>query len=109
MSDIQLKITDRDGKTHNVIAPVDMAMNLMEVIRSYELAPEGTIGVCGGMAMCASCQCYINSNHSLPKMEDEEEAMLSEAFNVTEISRLGCQIQVTNEIDGLEITIAPEE
>ena len=109
MSDIQLKITDRDGKTHNVIAPVDMAMNIMEVIRSYELAPEGTIGVCGGMAMCASCQCYINSNHSLPEMEDEEEAMLSEAFNVTEISRLGCQIQVTNEIDGLEITIAPEE
>ena len=101
MSDIQLKITDRDGKTHNVIAPVDMAMNLMEVIRSYELAPEGTIGVCGGMAMCASCQCYINSNHSLPEMEDEEEAMLSEAFNVTESSRLGCQIQVTNEIDGL--------
>ena len=82
MSDIQLKITDRDGKTHNVIAPVDMAMNIMEVIRSYELAPEGTIGVCGGMAMCASCQCYINSNHSLPEMEVEEEAMLSEAFNV---------------------------
>ena len=109
MSDIQLKITDRDGKTHNVIAPVDMAMNIMEVIRSYELAPEGTIGVCGGMAMCASCQWYINSNHSLPEMEDEEEAMLSEAFNVTENSRLGCQIQVTNEIDGLEITIAPEE
>ena len=109
MSDIQLKITDRDGKTHNVIAPVDMAMNIMEVIRSYELAPEGTIGVCGGMAMCASCQCYINSNHSLPEMEDEEEAMLSEAFNVNENSRLGCQIQVTNEIDGLEITIAPEE
>ena len=109
MSDIQIKITDRDGKTHNVIAPVDMAMNIMEVIRSYELAPEGTIGVCGGMAMCASCQCYINSNHSLPEMEDEEEAMLSEAFNVNESSRLGCQIQVTNEIDGLEITIAPEE
>ena len=109
MSDIQLKITDRDGKTHNVIAPVDMAMNLMEVVRSYELAPEGTIGVCGGMAMCASCQCYINSNHNLPEMEDEEEAMLSEAFNVNERSRLGCQIPVTNEMDGLEITLAPEE
>ena len=109
MSDIQLKITDRDGKTHNVIAPVDMAMNLMEVVRSYELAPEGTIGVCGGMAMCASCQCYINSNHNLPEMEDEEEAMLSEAFNVNETSRLGCQIPVTNEMDGLEITLAPEE
>ncbi len=109
MSDIQLKITDRDGKTHSVIAPVDMAMNLMEVIRSYELAPEGTIGICGGMAMCASCQCYINSNHLLTVMQDEEEAMLSEAFNVKENSRLGCQIQITKDIDGLEVTIAPEE
>ena len=109
MSDIQLKITDREGKTHNVVAPVDMAMNLMEVIRSYELAAEGTIGVCGGMAMCASCQCYINSHHNLPIMEDEEEAMLSEAFNVTEKSRLGCQIPVTSDLDGLEFTISPEE
>ena len=109
MPDIQLKITDRDGKIHNVMAPIDMAMNLMEVIRSYELAPEGTIGVCGGMAMCASCQCYITSNHCLPMMEDEEEAMLSEAFNVTDKSRLGCQIAINQELDGIELTIAPEE
>jgi ferredoxin len=109
MSDIKLKITDRDGKTHNVMAPIDMAMNLMEVIRSYELAPEGTIGVCGGMAMCASCQCYVNSSHQLPSMEEDEEAMLSEAFNVNEKSRLSCQISITNEIEGLEVTIAPEE
>ena len=109
MSDIQIKITDRDGKIHNVMAPIDMAMNLMEVIRSYELAPEGTIGVCGGMAMCSSCQCYITSNHSLPMMEDEEEAMLSEAFNVTDKSRLGCQIAINQELDGIELTIAPEE
>ena len=108
MSDIQLKITDRDGKTHNVIAPVDMAMNIMEVIRSYELAPEGTIGVCGGMAMCASCQCYINSNHSLPEMEDEEEAMLSEAFYVKNSSRLTCQIPITKGLKDLIIRIAPE-
>ena len=72
MSDISLFITDRDGETHKVVAPTDMAMNLMEVIRSYELAPEGTIGVCGGMAMCASCQCYIISEHYLPEMEDDE-------------------------------------
>ena len=42
-------------------------------------------------------------------MEDDEEAMLSEAFNVTEKSRLGCQIAITDELEGLEITIAPEE
>ena len=108
MADIQLKITDRDGIIHSVMAPIDMAMNLMEVIRSYELAPEGSIGVCGGMAMCASCQCYIESNHNLPLMGDDEEAMLSEAFNVTEKSRLGCQISITKDLEGLEITIAPE-
>lgn len=109
MSDIVLRITDRHGKTHDVKAPVDMAMNLMEVIRSYELAPEGTIGVCGGMAMCASCQCYITSVHKLPIMEDEEEAMLSEAFNVSENSRLACQIPISKELNGLECEIAPEE
>lgn len=106
--DINIKITDRDGVTHNVIAPTDMAMNLMELVRSYELAPEGTIGVCGGMAMCASCQCYVLSDNELPPMSDDEEAMLSEAFDVKENSRLGCQIQITPKMEGLEVELAPE-
>ena len=106
--DINIKIIDRDGVTHEVLAPTDMAMNLMEVVRSYELAPEGTIGICGGMAMCASCQCYVLSDTELPEMQDDEEAMLSEAFNVKENSRLGCQIQMTTEMEGLEVELAPE-
>ncbi len=106
--DIQIKITDREGITHEVLAPTDMAMNLMEVVRSYELAPEGTIGICGGMAMCASCQCYVISDHELPEMQDDEEAMLSEAFYVEDNSRLGCQIQITPELEGLEVELAPE-
>ncbi|RNC87770.1 MAG: ferredoxin [Winogradskyella sp.] len=106
--DINITITDRDGVTHEVEAPTDMAMNLMEVIRSYELAPEGTIGVCGGMAMCASCQCYVLSNTELPEMQDDEEAMLSEAFYVKDNSRLGCQIQIVPEMEGLVVEIAPE-
>ena len=57
--DITIFITDRNGVNHEVFAPTDMNMNVMELIRSYELAEEGTVGVCGGMAMCASCQCYI--------------------------------------------------
>jgi 2Fe-2S ferredoxin len=108
MSDINIIIKDRAGNIHKVLAPTDMAMNLMEIIRSYELAPEGTIGVCGGIAMCASCQCYINSNHILPELGDEEEAMLSEAFNVQENSRLGCQIAITKELEGLSFELAPE-
>lgn len=106
--DIKVTIVDRDGVSHTIDAPTDMAMNLMEVVRAYELAPEGTIGICGGMAMCASCQCYVNSNHELPEMQDDEEAMLSEAFYVKENSRLGCQIQMTPEMDGLEVELAPE-
>lgn len=109
MSDITLKIIDRDGVLHEVEAPTDMNMNLMEVVRSHELAPEGTIGICGGMAMCASCQCYVNSNHQLPEKSDDEEAMLSEAFYVKDTSRLGCQIHITSELDGLEVQLAPEE
>ncbi|MFB0937688.1 MAG: ferredoxin [Urechidicola sp.] len=108
MIDITIKITNREGVLHEVTAPTDMAMNLMEVVRSYELAEEGTIGVCGGMAMCASCQCYIKSEHQLIEINDDEEAMLSEAFYVKKNSRLGCQIPITEQLHGLEIELAPE-
>ena len=109
MSDIRIKIIDREGVPHEIDAPTDMNMNLMEVVRSYELAPEGTIGICGGMAMCASCQCYIKSDHELPEMSDDEDAMLAEAFNVKENSRLGCQIHISEAMEGLEVELAPEE
>ena len=108
MNEINLKIIDREGRLHNILAPTDMSMNLMEVIRSYDLVDEGTIGTCGGMAMCASCQCYIKSNHNLIAIEDDEEAMLSEAFYVKENSRLSCQIFITKDLEGLEIEIAKE-
>ena len=108
MADITIKITDRSGVAHTLQAPTDMAMNLMKVVRSYELAPEGTIGICGGMVMCASCQCYVLSNTELPEMSDDEEAMLSEAFDVRANSRLGCQIPMTLDMEGLEVELAPE-
>ena len=47
--DITIYITDRNGERHEVQAPTDMNMNVMELIRSYELAEEGTLGICGGM------------------------------------------------------------
>ncbi len=106
--DVTIKITDRKGAVHEVQAPTDMAMNIMELCKAYEIAPEGTIGVCGGMAMCASCQCYILNDVELPEMGDDEEAMLSEAFYVKPNSRLGCQIPITADLDGLELELAPE-
>ena len=108
MNEVAITIIDRQGVKHELQAPTDMNMNLMEVVRSYEIEPEGTVGVCGGMAMCASCQCYIEYSHELSPMFDEEEAMLSEAFHVKDNSRLGCQISITEELEGLVIQMAPE-
>ena len=107
--DITIKITDREGVKHEVLAPTDMNLNVMEVIRMYELAPEGTVGICGGMAMCASCQCYVLNDVLKTERNDDEDAMLSEAYHVKSNSRLGCQIHISEEIDGLEIQIAPEQ
>ena len=107
-ADIKITIIDREGVSHEVDAPTDMNMNLMELVRAYELAPEGTIGICGGMAMCASCQCYVESEHPLPEKGDDEEAMLAEAYYVKENSRLGCQIHIHPELDGPIVELAPE-
>lgn len=106
MSDIKIKVKDREGEIHELEAPTDMNMNLMEICKAYELPVAGT---CGGMAMCASCQCYVLSGHELPEKSDDEEAMLSEAFYVQENSRLGCQLLLTEEMDGLEVELAPED
>ena len=109
MNDIRLKITDREGLLYDIEAPTDMNMNLMEVMRAYEIAQDGEIGICGGMAMCASCQCYVQNEEAvnLPPMGEEEQAMLYEAFYVKPNSRLGCQIPITPELDGLEVVLAP--
>ena len=107
--DVTLFITDRNGVKHEVLAPTDMNMNVMELIRFYELAEEGTVGICGGMAMCASCQCYVLNDVLKSERNDDEEAMLTDAYHVKDNSRLGCQIHITEDLEGLEIAIAPEQ
>ena len=105
MSNIKIHIIDRDQKKHSIDVPTDMNMNIMEACRSYEFPVEG---ICGGMAMCASCQVYVNSEDLLQNISEDEKAMLSEAFHINPNSRLGCQIQITKDLDGLEFEIAPE-
>ena len=107
-NDINIFITDRKGAIHDVIAPTDMSLNLMELIKIHEIENDASIGVCGGMAMCASCQCYIESGHDLLPKSDDEEAMLSEAFYLKKNSRLSCQITISTNLDNLRIKIAPE-
>ena len=103
--EISIEVTDREGMVHILTAPTDMNLNLMEVCKMYELPVKGE---CGGMAMCATCQVYVESSHPLPPQSDDEIDMLDQAFFVQENSRLGCQIQVTTDIDGLRVKLAPE-
>ena len=106
MSDINITVTDRKGVSHQLTAPVDMNMNLMEVCRSYDLPVEG---VCGGMAMCGSCQVYVHTEQYLWERNNDEEAMLDEAYPVKSNSRLGCQIPISTELEGAIFELAPEE
>jgi ferredoxin-2, mitochondrial len=99
-----VNVTDREGNCHQLDAPTDMAMSLMEVMKAYELPVEGT---CGGMALCASCHVYVHTNHELSEPTDDELNMLDEAFFVKSNSRLGCQIKISDAIDGLEVELAP--
>ena len=106
MSDIKVTIIDREGKAHDLVGPTDMNMNIMELCKSYDLP---VIGECGGMAMCATCQCYLESDTTLPEQSDSELDMLDQAFFVKNNSRLGCQIQLEDDIDGIVLRLAPEE
>lgn len=101
---IKVFVIDRDEKRHVLDAPTDMNMNMMELCKSYELPVEGT---CGGMAMCASCHMYVQSSHDISERSEDEEDMLDEAFFVEDNSRLGCQIKLTSDLDGLEVKLAP--
>lgn len=105
--DITIKITDRNGLAHEVKVPTDMGLNLMQVVRAYELEPLGTVGICGGMAMCPTCQCYVENDSNLPEKREVEIATLSKLMHVESNSRLSCQIPVTKELEGLAIALAP--
>jgi len=101
---VKITVIDREGEPHEIEAPTDMNFNLMEICKASELPVEGT---CGGMALCASCHVYVLSDHELHEPSDDEEDMLDQAFFVEDNSRLGCQIKITDEIDGLKVQLAP--
>ena len=103
---IKITVIDREDVAHELDAPTDMNMNLMEPCKAYELPVKGT---CGGMALCSTCHCYVLSDHSLKDMSEDEEDMLDQAFFVEDNSRLGCQLQLEDSMDGMVVKLAPED
>ncbi len=101
---ISITVVDRDDYAHQIEAPCDLNLNLMEILKIYQFPVEGT---CGGMALCASCHIYILSEHTLKDRSNDEEDMLDQAFFVEENSRLACQIMIAKPLDHLKIKLAP--
>ena len=93
MKDIKVTLIDRNGNKHILKAPTDMNMNLMELCKSYDFPVQG---ICGGMAMCASCQIYIHSKIPIANPSEDELAMLSEAlkFNLFTSSKSSINVIV---------------
>lgn len=102
---ININVIDREDQLHSLEAPTDMGLNLMELCKSYELP---VLGTCGGMALCASCHVYVLSEHELHEPTDDEMNMLDSAFFVKNNSRLGCQIKIAEDLDGLTVKLAPQ-
>ena len=100
---INITIIDREDTPHEIEVPLGIDLNLMEVAKGSELPVEGT---CGGMALCASCHCYIESEHDIYDRSDDQEDMLDQAFFVEDNSRLACQIKITEELEGLVAKLA---
>ena len=95
-----------DGTRHEV--ELEEQMNLMEGA-TMNLVP-GVEGMCGGIASCCTCHCYIDESWA-DKLNDigpQEEAMLATAKERRDSSRLGCQVLVTWEMEGMEVHL-PEE
>ena len=105
MDTVNIKVIDRDDVSHDLEAPTDMNMNIMEICKAYELPVEGT---CGGMALCSTCHCYVLSDHELPEATEAEEDMLDQAFFVEDNSRLGCQLKINEKFEGLTLKLAPQ-
>ena len=82
-------------------------LSIMEVARDNDLGIEGT---CGGSISCCTCHVVIDKDWftAVGKPNPDEEDMLDLAVGLTPTSRLGCQIEITEKLDGLRICI-PEE
>jgi len=98
-------VKDRKGKVIELVA--ELGMSLMEIIRDEGMDIEAA---CGGCCACATCHLYIENEwiSKLPKADEDEESMLDQVIDVKSNSRLGCQIEFTLDLEGIEVELAPE-
>ena len=102
------KITYNDFQGNSKTIEVDNGLSVMEGAIQKDIP--GIDADCGGSMACATCHVYVEDKwlDKIPKAEDAENDMIDMAFEPKKNSRLSCQIIVSNELDGLEVT-TPEK
>ena len=107
MTKITVNVTDRKNKKH--ILEGQKGLTLMQFIDKHELA--NPYGICGGEPMCGTCHVYVEKKwlSKLNPKTDEENLAIENASELKENSRLGCQIDLTEDLNGLIVTIGPHE
>ena len=103
----KLVVVNRSGEESTVEA--DAGLSVMEAIRDNGF--DELLALCGGCCSCATCHIYIDPAFAdkLPKLSEDENDLLESSDHRTENSRLSCQVQMTADLDGLKVTIAPED
>ncbi|KAF2232405.1 ferredoxin [Viridothelium virens] len=94
---------DKEGEEHNF--EVSDGSNLLDIAQANDLEMEGA---CGGSCACSTCHVIVEDQDMYDRMEepsDDENDMLDLAFGLTETSRLGCQIQMSKDLDGLRVKL----
>jgi ferredoxin, 2Fe-2S len=99
-------VTTRGGETLKLEAR--SGLSVMEIIRDAGVSE--LLATCGGCCSCATCHVHVDPGWSgrLPTAGEDESALLEDSDHRLPTSRLACQLQFTDALDGLEVTIAPE-
>lgn len=103
----KLIVVNREGEETSV--DVDSGVSVMEAIRDNGF--DELLALCGGCCSCATCHIFVDPAFAdkMPKMSDDENDLLDSSDHRNETSRLSCQITVSDDLDGLKVTIAPED
>lgn len=99
-------VTDREGAEHTIEG--DAGLTVMEVLRDADM---GVAAICGGCCSCATCHIYVAPEwaEKIPAAEGDEAELVNELEYHKDNSRLSCQVEFTDQMDGLKVTVAPDE
>jgi ferredoxin, 2Fe-2S len=107
MNEVVITAESPDGEKKILHVPTDMSLNLMEVLKGESFP---ILATCGGMALCATCHVVVLQGFDkLSPAQDDEWQMLDELPNITETSRLSCQLRITSQLDGLVVRVLGED